>query len=340
MVTRLNVDESLRLMVIKLFKENKTIRAISDKVNRAKSVVGRIVKDYKKTGRVCSPNKKGRPRITSKREDRIIQRSGLKHRFASAASISRQIENTKNLKISRFTISRRLNEIGLYARRPQKKPLISRRNKTKRLKFANKYVNKPMEWWHKVFFSDESKFNLFGNDGINYVRRFEGEKYSTKCTKNTVKFGGGSVMVFGMFSAQGTNPLVRLNIRVNAANYKHLLDDHVVPILNKSDVTEPIFMQDNAPCHKAKSVLNYLEQQKVEVLDWPAQSPDLNPIENLWKVLGERVMSKNPTNTEKLWELLQCEWNKIDVDFCKKLIDSCHRRCSEVIKNKGSFTKY
>ena len=60
----------------------------------------------------------------------------------------------------------------------------------------------------KVFFSDESKFNLFGNDGKNNVKRRIGERLSAKCTKKTVKFGGGRVMVFGMFSSQGTMPLV------------------------------------------------------------------------------------------------------------------------------------
>ena len=147
-------------------------------------------------------------------------------------------------------------------------------------------------------------------------------------------------MVFGMFSAHGTTPLVRLNTRVNAAVYKNLLEDHVVPIFENSGLNDHIFMQDNAPCHKAKTVLNYLQEKKVELLDWPPQSPDLNPIENLWKTLGQNVMAQNPANTEDLWRKLQDEWAKIGTGICVKLIESCSRRCAEVIKNKGSFTKY
>ena len=97
-------------------------------------------------------------------------------------SISRQIQNTDNINVSRCTVSRHLNEIGLFARRPMKKP-SSKKNKKERLDFAYKFVNKPQNWWNKVYFSDESKFNLFGSDKINYVRWFQNEKFNAKNTK-------------------------------------------------------------------------------------------------------------------------------------------------------------
>ena len=68
-------------------------------------------------------------------------------------------------------------------------------------------------------------------------------------------------MVFGMFSIHGTYILVRLNTRVNAAIYKNLLVDHVIPNISNSGINDAIFMQDNVPCHKAKSVMSYLQQQ-------------------------------------------------------------------------------
>ena len=106
----------------------------------------------------------------------------------------------------------------------------------------------------------------------------------------------GSVMVFGMFSSQGTTPLVRLQTRVNAQIYKNIVQDHIVPIIQNSGFDRATYMQDNAPCHMAKMVMSYLSKQDFEIMDWPPQSPDLNPSENLWKTLGVKVIERNPTN--------------------------------------------
>ena len=340
MSVRQKVDYSERKAILKLHKEHHTIRDISEKVKRSKSVVGRIVKSYNDTGKIVSSSKTGRPRKTSTREDRLMQRMSLKDRFKSCTEIKRDMNSSSGVNVSRQTVSRRLQEIGLFNRTPEKKPLVSSKNKKKRYQFANRHVVWTYEQWAKVFFSDESKFNLFGNDGKNYVKRRNGERLSAKCTKKTVKFGGGSVMVFGMFSSQGTTPLVRLHTRVNAQIYKTIVQDHVVPIIRNSGIDRAIFIQDNAPCHKAKMVMSYLSEQDFEIMDWPPQSPDLNPIENLWKTLGMKVMARNPTNTDDLWEKLQEEWSKISVEDCQKLIHSCSRRCAAVVESKGLFTKY
>ena len=303
------------------------------------SVVGRVVKSYNDTGKIVSAFKTGRPRKTSAREDRIMQRMSLKVPFKSCTEIKRVMNSTSCVNVSRQTVSRRLQEIGLFNRTPRKKPLVSSKNNKKRLEFANRFVIWTYENWAKLFFSDESKFNLFRNDGKNNVKRYIGERLSAKCTKKTVKFGGGSVMVFGMFSSQGTTPLVRLQTRVNAQIYKNIVQDHV-PIIQNSGFDRATFMQDNVPCHKAKVVMGYLSEQDFEIMDWPPQSPGLNPIENLWKTLGLKVMERNLTNTEDLWVKLQKEWSKITIEDCLELILNCCRRCAAVIESTGSFTKY
>ena len=121
----------------------------------------------------------------------------------------------------------------------------------------------------KIANGDESKFLLIGSDEKTYVHRKVGEELSPKCLQASVKFGGGSVMVRGMISGDGVGPLVRLQGKVNAEVYKQLVKDHVLPVLWNSTKQPSIFMQDNAPCHKAMVVMNFLKAENVTVMDWP-----------------------------------------------------------------------
>lgn len=98
------------------------------------------------------------------------------------------------------------------------------------------------------------------------------QKIKSKLHKKSVKCQGGNVVVSGMFYSQGTTPPVRLSTRVSAAVYKHLLEEHVLPVLSNSGIVSPVFTQDYASCHKAKNVTNFLQEKKDEVLIWPAQS--------------------------------------------------------------------
>lgn len=109
-----------------------------------------------------------------------------------------------------------------------------------------------------------------------------------------------------MISAVGVGPLIQLHERVNANVYQNLLQ-HAIPSLRTSANQPAIFMQDNAPCHTAKRVKQFLEAQDIEIMKWPAQSPDLNPVENLWKIIGDKVMTKKHTTVTDLWKKLQEE---------------------------------
>jgi transposase len=162
--------------------------------------------------------------------------------------------------------------------------------------------------------------------------------------KKSKKFGGGGIMAWGCITSQGVGELIRLDGTVDSKKYIEVLSNGLMKTLENYDLNPKrvIFMQDNASIHKAKTVLEWLNINKIKVLDWPAQSPDINPIENLWGILDLRIRrnKKKPENPDELWELIKEEWNKIDQETIRKLYLSMTKRVHGVYNSKGGYVKY
>ena len=118
---------------------------------------------------------------------------------------------------------------------------------------------------------------------------------------------------------------------------KNFFCQHAIPHLYRGTVKNPIFMQDNAPGYKVKTVLSFLEEEGIAVMKWPPQSPDMNPIENVFKIIGEKAQNRNPQNIDDLWGFLKEEWKSITTTFCRKLIGSCGRRYQRKIPKEASL---
>ena len=103
---------------------------------------------------------------------------------------------------------------------------------------------------------------------------------------------------------------------------------------------EFIFQQDNDPKHTSGAAYEFLDSRGIDYLDWPACSPDLNPIENLWAILKRRMSHRKCRNEDELWECVQEAWYDIPVEEVRSLIDSMQRRCRAVIEKKGYPSKY
>ena len=126
--------------------------------------------------------------------------------------------------------------------------------------------------------------------------------------------------------------------------YLQILKDELLNTLQYHglDSSDIIFQQDNDSKHTCRKVKEWLEKQDFRTMVWPAQSPNLNPIEHLWGYLKRRLAEHEipPNRVHELWDRIEAEWEKIAVEECQKLIESMPRRVQAVLKAKGGYTKY
>ena len=148
------------------------------------------------------------------------------------------------------TIRKRSREVGLFGRVARKKPYVNKINRGKRLKFAKEILEKTVDFWKKVVWSDDSKFNLFRSDGKFMIWRTLGEESDPNCTIPMIKQGGGSVMIWGCFTRQEIGKLCVFDRIIDRFYYRDILEQNLQPSINHFKLGQRyIFMHDNDPKH-------------------------------------------------------------------------------------------
>ncbi len=142
-------------------------------------------------------------------------------------------------------------------------------------------------------------------------------------------------------SSAGVGPLCFLKSAVNAAIYQEILEHFMLPSADKLyGDADFIFQQDLAPAHTAKGTQSWFNDHVVTLLDWPANSPDLNPVENLWGIVKRKMRDIRPNNADDLKATIKATWASISPEQCHRPIASMPRRIDAVIHAKGDPTKY
>jgi transposase len=299
-----------------------------------------VIKKYEEDNITVPLPRPGRPPLLKDRDVRQLTRIRKKDRSATLEEITEDFAEGLTISVSKDTVKRTLHSEGYYGRIAKKKPLVSETNRKKRLAWCRLTKNWSHEW-NKVIFSDESRIELFSNDYQRIAWRRPDEKYKIECLQPTVKKSDG-IMVWGCFCRDRLGPLVVIDGRITGERYKALLEEYLLPFMNELGAADYTFQDDNAAAHTANVVKRWKEENLPKVLAWPAQSPDLNPIEHLWAELKSSVRARKPRpkNKRELEVVVKEEWLKIQPSKIEKLIDSMPRRVEAVIDNKGNPTKY
>ncbi len=198
------------------------------------------------------------------------------------------------------TVRNRLHIAGYRARRTVKRPLLTRQHKQERLGWCQARRRWNLANWRKVHWSDESRFLLSMTDGRARVWRQTNTAYVQRNILEQISFGSGSIMVWGCMSHDCKLDLVTVRGNLNAEQYQEgILNGHVVPHFDDHPLlTRPIFMDDNARPHRAHAVADFLRQEAITTLPWPARSPDLNPLEHILGLSWYPSTSEGPTSSE------------------------------------------
>lgn len=159
-----------------------------------------------------------------------------------------------------------------------------------------------------------------------------------------MKHGGGSIMIWGCITTNGVGPFVKIDGILKKEQYLTILQNNLPNAIEKTGLAAEnvVFQQDNDPKHSAKIVKNWLNNQPFTTMTWPAQSPDLNPIENFWSHIKSKLAKypEAPAGVNELWVRVKDIWESIPAEMVAKYCNSMPNRVENLKKAKGYWTKY
>ncbi|GFV83337.1 transposable element Tcb2 transposase [Trichonephila clavipes] len=271
----------------------------------------------------------GRPRGTTPADNRYIVLQARRNRRQTAGEIARHTTQATGRSISRFTVARRLHGGGLFARRPVRCLPLTPAHRRRHSLWCQEHRNWRDNEWGRVLFTDESRFSLSSDSHRILIWR---EREAAIIPRTSLKGTGMEVAVFSFGEAsclvvvqtftsstqvQSTGPVIVTRFFF-----------HMCVFFRGAMGLQFLFMDDNAPCHRTVAAEQLLESEDIERMDWPARSPDLNPIEHVWDFLGSAWHSTLPPVTIRELRLaLQDEWAAMPQQLIDTLILSMGRRC-------------
>ena len=315
--------------ILELRGQGEKLQAIAARVKRSVSTVARVVSG-KRSEKIKS--RSGRPKKVSEREARLLVRAvTTRSKTASQARASVAVDASVR------TVQRILHaHPELSWKKIKRTTMMTKKHQKARVEWALDKESWGPNEWSRVVFSDEKKWNMDGPDGLMFYWHRTGHQERRAVKRHS---GGGSVMVWGAFSASGKTELKFISGGQDAQQYTETLGSHLLPFLRARHPDEHVFQHDNAPSHRARLTQAWLSTNGVATMSWPAMSPDLNPIEHLWGILTRTVYAhgRQYSSQESLKTAIYKAWRELDPSILDNLLNSMPKRCKSILEGKGSF---
>lgn len=258
-------------------------------------------------------------------EDKQIIEEFQKNKQYTASDISINLK-TKNIDISKSTVVNRLISLGYSYKQPPQKPFLSDEQKLRRFEWAKKNINTD---WSNIAFSDETSI---WNSSSGRRRWTANTNDYDKCFKYPLK-----VHLWGIISKQNIRFHIFEGI-MDSVKYGEILHDYILDLSFDNPLF--IFQDDNDPKHRSKYITNLKNSYNINSFDWPSNSPDLNPIENVWPLIKSKISKNNTSTKDGFKKNIQTECDKIDMNIINNLIDGMSKRIEKLIENKGNYINY
>ena len=316
------------------------VTAVARQIGVHHSTVSRLWSRWEAIGSLRDRRRSGRPRATTAAHDRYIVLTSHRNRFMTAKKIASQLQAATRTRASDQTIRRRLHTRTLRARKPYVCVPLTQRHRQIWLNWTTIHQRWTQRQWNNVLFTDESRFNLEHSDGRRRVWRRPGERYDEQNIVQRDRYSGGSIMVWGGFARNRKTDLITVQGTLTAVKYcAQIVQPVIVPFARQRPGV--IVQQDNARPHTARFTMNVFNTYNIQLLDWPARSPDLSPIEHMWDILGRRVWERaNVRNLGDLEQALHAEWLNIPMRDVNQIVSSMRRRCTAVMNANWVHTQY
>ncbi|GFX71498.1 transposable element Tcb2 transposase [Trichonephila clavipes] len=279
-------------------EELQTQAEVAQATGVLQSVISRIWNRFLETGSAGRRPKQGRRWATTPNEDRYLVLTARRHRNMNATLLQQHLRSATGTTVSTQTVRNQLHGVGLYDRRTMVCVRLTSRHRRDRREWATEHVNWRKNEWSNVLFSGESRFCVHPYNSRIFIWRECGSRNNPASVHESVRFGGGGVLVYSSISIDGCTDLYI--IRDGPLTARRYRDEILRPIVVPYTAAigdDFILMDDKCRPHRANLVEDFLFKEGIVRIEWSACSPDMDPIEHVWDALGRRVAGRQPPPT-------------------------------------------